>query len=177
MKELEEWRVCRDFYHVALLRKPLDFAAALCSVDILVVLLDHGACLDQSNAMHAAAGSSATDRFPIVQCLLDRGMDVNALEFARDREFASVWGGVRAFGTPLHYAFERGNRDMVKFLIERGAHEQLRDPLLRRTPAEWAELGSHYREWVAVESRRVEYLEEPISAEEQQAWTMYSSLN
>ncbi|KAL9115752.1 MAG: hypothetical protein Q9227_000120 [Pyrenula ochraceoflavens] len=160
MAELEEWRICRDFQHISLLRKPLEFAAALCSIDIVRSLIAYGARLNQCNALHAAAGSPAMGRIPILQHLLDQGGHINALEFDYDPQFASLWGGVRAFGTPLHYAYERSNQETIGFLIEKGADQSLRDPLLQRTPTEWAQLGSHYREWIAVESLRGDCVDE-----------------
>ena len=88
-----------------------------------------------------------------MQYLIELGADVNAVEFTgdADREFWGKYGKVRPWGTPLHYAEERGIAENVRFLKEMGADEGIRDPVMGKTPREWGELGSRWRRGVAVE--------------------------
>ena len=55
-----------------------------------------------------------------VRELLDEGADVNALEDGQAREL--VYGGKRLSFTPLHWAAFRGDFDIVRLLVLRGAN-------------------------------------------------------
>jgi len=46
--------------------------------------------------------------------------------------------------TPLHYAAERGNFEIVKLLLAHGANPNVRDNYYRATPMEIAQQKGHY---------------------------------
>lgn len=70
-----------------------------------------------------------------MQFLIDKGMDVNALE---TYEEGSIYAGKRrAMGTPLHYAARWKNLKAIKFLLENGADSQLDGAGIGK-PLDWA---------------------------------------
>ncbi len=79
--------------------------------------------------------------------LLEKGAQVNAIPPGFDYS-----------GTGLHYAAHNGHRELVEFLIERGADVNLKDTKVGSTPAGWAEHGGHpelknYLEQIANQNR------------------------
>lgn len=71
-------------------------------------------------------------RLEAAQLLLEKGAEINAIPPGFD--FA---------GTGLHYAALHGHRDMVDFLLSRGANPSIRDPKVNQTPSGWATYGGH----------------------------------
>jgi|GEM_PF-469599 len=70
-------------------------------------------------------------------------------------------------GTALHNAALRGNREMVEFLIERGADPNVKDTKVNSTAAGWAEYGGHpelknYLEQVGLAALSKQHEQEPI---------------
>lgn len=101
---------------------PLDTAASGCYLGSVKLLLEHGAKLDDSNALHAVAGSREDDSacIEMMAYLLDQGADINALEHQGNPEYRERRKG-QAFGTALHRAAQKGKKERVRFLLERGA--------------------------------------------------------
>lgn len=64
--------------------------------------------------------------------LLSHGAEVNAIPLGFD--FA---------GTPLHYAALNNRREMVEWLLERGADSSIRDTKVQNTPDGWADFAKH----------------------------------
>lgn len=94
---------------------PTHIAASVGSVEIVSLLLDHGASAaslddNRDTPLHLAA---LFGRTKVVALLVARGADVNALA-AGDR-------------TPLHLAASRGSKDTVALLIALGADRRLKD--------------------------------------------------
>jgi len=93
---------------------PLHYAAWKGNVEIVKLLLDHGADLHETiveqSVIHFAARSGNVE---VVSFLLDKGADVNA------RGFMEV--------TPLMYAAAGNDLKMARFLLERGADIQQKD--------------------------------------------------
>ena len=88
---------------------------------MVTLLLSHGANLKHTSALHAATlGRSDAEALPLMNCLLDNGVDIDELEYeGRDnlpREAAS-----RDHGTALHIAASEGSMERAKLLVERGA--------------------------------------------------------
>ena len=105
--------------HGGVLETPMHVAAREGHVDILSLLLEHGAELEGRSGgpgynvtpLHVASGDG---RLEAVRCLLDHGADINA----RDSD---SW-------TPLRWATtEWNNIQVVRLLLERGADANARD--------------------------------------------------
>ncbi len=113
----------------ALLRRgapmTLPLAAALGSIDDLHRLLPTAHSEDRHLALALA---SQFGHLKLVRTLLDHGEDPN--------RYNPV--GAHSHSTPLHQAALVGHGEVVRLLIERGAHINMRDLLWQGTPADWA---------------------------------------
>ncbi|KAJ3094090.1 hypothetical protein HK100_006281 [Physocladia obscura] len=105
-------------------RYPIEFAAACSTLDIIKLLLARGAMLENTNALHAAAGGvtdgDSAEQIKIMEFLLEKGLDINAIEFVVDASFPEQYED-RFYGTPLHYAAVWGWEDRFEFLLKKGA--------------------------------------------------------
>lgn len=104
---------------------PLDVAARICNIPVVELLLQRGAKIECSSALHAAArtGRADSEAFPVMAYLLDHGADINALEHQGSPEYFERMKMERrhAFGTALHSATFSRKKERVRFLLERGA--------------------------------------------------------
>ena len=90
-------------------RSPMHVAARGGYTDIISLLLEHGAAVDDrgiygQTPLHRASWNA---NFDAAQCLLDRGADINA-------QNNDAW-------TPLFSAVVNGHVELVRMLLERGA--------------------------------------------------------
>lgn len=93
----------------------LDTAASTASPEIFRLLLEHGAKLENSLPLHAAAATSSKsdgESIDMMEYLLQLGVDINGSDESR---------GFRALGTPLHYAIRGRMTERVKFLRAKGS--------------------------------------------------------
>ena len=104
----------------------LEVAAASSSPAVLDVLLEHGLKLEQTDALHSAAGAfeARPERLDMMAHLLDLGMDINAIE---NKGQPSSRGTGK--GTPLHSAVYADMKEHVAFLLEKGADKEVRNTL------------------------------------------------
>ena len=104
----------------------LEVAAASSSPAVLDFLLNHGLNLDETDALHAAAGAfeAPPGRLKMMARLLDLGMDINAIE---QRGKPGSRNTVK--GTPLHSAVYVDEEENIAFLLERGADKEVRNTL------------------------------------------------
>ncbi|CRG83926.1 hypothetical protein PISL3812_01282 [Talaromyces islandicus] len=96
-------------------------AASLSSLEVMALLLEHGATIEGSRALMGAAESGNIDAATV---LLARGADIN--EVFRH----GLWDDDLAkdtIGTALHTATQHDQADFVRFLLERGARTDLAD--------------------------------------------------
>lgn len=82
-------------------------ASNTCGLEIVELLLAHGADVNAVGGMYGTALQAATADFSKVRLLVDRGADVNAR------------GGI--YGAALQAASAQGNTATVKFLLRKGA--------------------------------------------------------
>ncbi|KAL9130677.1 MAG: hypothetical protein Q9217_001204 [Psora testacea] len=96
------------------------------SVEMAVLLIEHGAQVKGSGAIVMAAEEGKLD---MVKLLLNKGADIDeiGIEHPTDPRFKEDMGGA------LHRAVEGGHERVVKFLIENGADVNLKD-VMGRTP-------------------------------------------
>lgn len=59
--------------------------------------------------------------------LLDKGCDINTIQYHNHEVSYRHWNHFMALGTPLHTAAENGRVDIVKFLLDNCADPKLRD--------------------------------------------------
>ena len=112
----------------------LDVIAANSTLTVFELLLQYGAKLEESNALHSAAGElkKTPGRVEMMKFLLDKGMDLNVLW---RREYPA--GRRMGRGTPLHAATSSQQPDRIMLLLERGADPEAKNTL-GQTPLEYA---------------------------------------
>ena len=102
---------------------PIEAACSSGYLDIVKLLLSYGATLEKRNCLHAAAGGSGRDpkaQIEVLKFLLDKGLDINKVQFQDDPEFPLRYAST-AYGTPLHYAASWGYEDRFELLLNAGA--------------------------------------------------------
>ncbi|KAL8756165.1 MAG: hypothetical protein Q9199_003117 [Rusavskia elegans] len=104
----------------------LETAAFNAPLQVIQILVDHGGRVYPSNALPAAAKTALPDRIEILAYFLDQGAPINMIEYEFDDETGTTFGA-KAFRTALHQASKRGNEQLVRFLLERGAATSPRD--------------------------------------------------
>lgn len=95
-------------------------------LDLVILLVQHGAKVSGTGALPAAADNGHMD---VLQYLLKQGADINEIGVHDygDRRMKKYEG------TALHKAIARGDLVMAKLLVEQGARIDIEDPL-GRTP-------------------------------------------
>lgn len=94
-------------------RHPLNQAALWSTIEIFDELIAHGACLEDSLALHHAAAASRSDT-RLMARLLELGFDINEPDNKGILKAGSI-------GAPIFWAIRRNKIANVKFLIENGA--------------------------------------------------------
>ncbi|KAK1058313.1 hypothetical protein LTR74_013514 [Friedmanniomyces endolithicus] len=127
---------------------PLSRAARMNLTETLDLLLQNGAVLKGSNALHAAASGGGPDdeSLAMMQRLIELGADVNAIEVMHVKRSGHNIG---VPGTALHGAIRAGKPVRVRWLLEHGADVRVRNEggysLL-----EWAKECRSSKELVAI---------------------------
>ena len=120
----------------------LDYAGYKYSLEVVKLLVQHGADINSTTAIHNAVLNSVKfppvnpGRLDIVAFLLDCGANINQLELTGDgfeRPPTTPYTG-----TPLHRAVESGDLEHVRYLLSRGADWSIQGAM-GMTPLELAE--------------------------------------
>ncbi|KAF2108166.1 ankyrin repeat-containing domain protein [Lophiotrema nucula] len=108
----------------------LNEAAAKCTPEILGLLVQHGAVLSNSVALHRAAGVPPSippgERIPMLEYLVGLGLDVNAMDDAI--KVADDDAGRGQWGSPLQYSIKWGRVEEARWLLDHGADPDLKTP-------------------------------------------------
>jgi hypothetical protein len=110
-------------------------AAGTGNIELVDLLLEHGARLKGSSAIPEAAIEGALE---MVKHLLSKGADIDEI----GTEGPAGDEGYDYMGSPLHHAAKLGNTEMARFLIDAGANVHLKDPM-GRTPEDLALKNNH----------------------------------
>ena len=116
-------------------RTALAAIAEAASVEMVALLLDHGANLKNSGALVTAAAAGKIDT---VEFLLAKGASINEMGIRHpyDRRYDET------VGSALHQAVRKGYSDIVSLLLRKGADVNLKD-LRGRTPLALAAEENH----------------------------------
>ena len=117
--------------------------AALCStVEIFDELIAHGACLEDSLALHHAAAARTRGPFGrndtrlMARLLEQNGVNINEPDDKGKPKNGSI-------GAPIYWAIKMNRFANLKFLIENGADLTVEAPYSGRTPLEKARVGGY----------------------------------
>ncbi|KAK0250461.1 hypothetical protein LTR01_007538 [Friedmanniomyces endolithicus] len=127
---------------------PLSRAARMNLMEPIDLLLQHGAELKASNALHAAASGGGPDdeSLATMQRLIELGADVNAIEAMHVKRSGHNIG---IHGTALHGAIRASKPLRVRWLLEHGADGTIRNEG-GYSPLEWAKECRSSKELVAM---------------------------
>ncbi|KAI2618677.1 ankyrin repeat-containing domain protein [Hypomontagnella submonticulosa] len=106
----------------------LELAAKVALPDVVELLLQHGATLENRAALHYA---TMDDRIDIAAVLLHHGQDANVIP---DDEEIPTGYYERGWGTALHEAARKGHEHMVRFLLGYGIDAALEDNYGKTAP-------------------------------------------
>ncbi|KAG9228138.1 ankyrin repeat-containing domain protein, partial [Amylocarpus encephaloides] len=120
---------------------PMSEAMCRASLGTIKLLFDHGGNIEQGQLLHHAVQRAAPDVLELVGLLLDRGASINEIQY---ENHAESWRDRCLFGlgTPLHYAAQSGNIQLVMFLLSKGADATIKDTKGRTAP----ESAEYYRQ-------------------------------
>ncbi|KAI1842265.1 hypothetical protein JX265_006892 [Neoarthrinium moseri] len=102
---------------------PLEIACEIPDLQVAKFLIEHGATVKGTSALREA---SITGDVELVRLLLDKGADINEIPPENGRP--SHWVTDERWGTPLHAAVYYDRVECVKFLLENGAAQDIRNP-------------------------------------------------
>ncbi|KAL8717920.1 MAG: hypothetical protein Q9225_004884 [Loekoesia sp. 1 TL-2023] len=119
---------------------PMNIAAMWYPLSTIRLLRKHGGRV-RCGVLQSAAKTVEADRVEVLEYLLGEGANINEVEYEWDHAiFKQHWA--RAYGTALHHAAKRGNKEIVAFLLDRGARQDIKDSR-RKTPMQCALENGH----------------------------------
>jgi ankyrin repeat protein len=105
--------------------------AACSSISTIDLLIEHGAKIDKSFALHAAA--STKNNIAMMEHLIELGADVN------EYQHSPYYGFQR---TPLRHAIRSGRVENIRFPLDKGADPLFGVSARQCTPLEEAEVSA-----------------------------------
>jgi ankyrin repeat protein len=121
---------------------PMSFAIKKAPLHMINMLFEKGAEVHRGQMLHYAVLRETDDALQVVTKLVEAGAPVDEVmyenqkdSFRKQKDFG--------LGTPLHRAAEHNRKDIVEYLLSKGANP-LKLDTKRRTPRFWAEKGKHW---------------------------------
>ncbi|KIW22029.1 uncharacterized protein PV07_12569 [Cladophialophora immunda] len=103
---------------------PLSIAAAFATQEVIQYLFDAGASVKFGQPLHYAVQRRRSKE--ILELIIQKGASVNAVMF-QDDPVSFLHFECLGLGTPLHEAARSKNKDLIKFLLEKGADPTIKD--------------------------------------------------
>ncbi|KAI7261115.1 hypothetical protein KC345_g9894 [Hortaea werneckii] len=105
---------------------PLSIAVQFSSMSIIQSLFEYGGSVQYGQLVHYAVRRDLPDQHDVLDFILSKNPPINHIMY---QEHPQSYFRQRMFGlgTPLHEAAGKGKLDMVKKLIDLGAHPLIRD--------------------------------------------------
>ena len=100
---------------------PVTTAAKSASLEIIQLLVSHGAELSKGDVIISAMCSPLADREPVLQYLLEQGAPTNELRFEWNPKVLGLKSHFRRVQGPLHMAVDQDKWWLVKKLVQFGA--------------------------------------------------------
>lgn len=105
------------------------------------MLFTMGGDVKSGQLLHYAIWRERDDRLAVVQLILEKGADVNAIMYEGQLD-SYLQREVFGLGTPLHDAAASGDLDVLRLLVDNGADIHLRDTR-GRLASERAQANNH----------------------------------
>ena len=106
---------------------PLSYAITKARRDIIELLFERGGSIANGQLLHCAVLRTQPDCLEIIQMLLDKGCDIDAIRYQNHKPSYDHFNFMVGLGTPLHEVARVGRLDVAKFLLDRGANPRVRD--------------------------------------------------
>lgn len=117
-------------------RTPLTHAVGCASIEIVKLLVTHGAELDRGNLLHELCESNYPGRLEVLDYLVSQGAPISQIEEVSDVQLFKVTEQF-GIGTPLHNAVRHDNLVIAVALLGHRANRTIEDSK-GRTPLDWA---------------------------------------
>ncbi|RYN85192.1 hypothetical protein AA0119_g13316 [Alternaria tenuissima] len=116
---------------------PTSYAMLAAPLETIDALFDRGADPLCGQLLHHAVLRKTSDALKVVRKIVEKGAPVNEIKYETQRK-TYIERKPFGLGTPLHRAAEFGKKDIVEYLLEKGA-DPLKLDTKGQTPRYWAE--------------------------------------
>ncbi|KAF2021874.1 ankyrin [Aaosphaeria arxii CBS 175.79] len=109
---------------------PMSRAVSVASLPVLRLLFERTESIRPGQLIHFVLDRKEPDVKDIIDLLLDLGASLHAIQYQDD---PASWAEMKylGLGTPLHGAIQLGRKDLVSYLIKKGADRMIKDSLGR----------------------------------------------
>lgn len=118
---------------------PLSLAVESAPISVIHLILSRGGNVQKGQLLHHAI-ERQSDTIEVLKLLIEKGAPINATV----HEDYPSWALFQfmGLGTPLHRASELGKVDVVRYLLSKGANQDIKDTK-GRIPLECAQMSNH----------------------------------
>ncbi|KGO74683.1 hypothetical protein PITC_082920 [Penicillium italicum] len=118
---------------------PLSLAVESAPISVIHLILSRGGNVQKGQLLHHAI-ERRSDAFEVLKLLIEKGAPINATV----HEDYPSWALFQfmGLGTPLHRASQLGKVDLVRYLLSKGANQDIKD-IKGRIPLECAQMSNH----------------------------------